>query len=120
MNKSTIKKLMMLDNLAKYFFFDHRWLQSSIVFGFIGRRNYKRYRIECTRTRATKQEIKLRNTFLAIARINGFSVSIIAKYLNKDYTTIRHHLASMKPHWQSLSPGHRELFVVPPSQLQDQ
>ena len=99
MNKSTIKKLMMLDNLAKYFFFDHRWLQSPL----------KR-----------KQEVKLRNTFLAIARINGFSVSIIAKYLNKDHTTIQYHLASMKPHWQSLSPGHRELFVVPPSQLQDQ
>ena len=101
MNKSTIKKLMMLDNLAKYFFFDHRWLQLSMV-------------------RATKQEIKLRNTFLAIARINGFTVNMIARYLHKDHTTIHYHLASMKPHWQSLSPGHRELFVVPLSQLQDQ
>ena len=101
MNKNTTKKLMMLDNLAKYFFFDHRWLQSSMA-------------------RATKQEIKLRNTFLAIARINGFSVNMIARYLHKDHSTIRHHLASMKPHWQSLSPGHRELFVVPLSQLQDQ
>lgn len=99
MNKSTIKKLMMLDNLAKHFFFDDRWLQSSL----------KR-----------KQEIKLRNTFLAIARINGFSVNIIARYLHKDHSTIRHHLASMKPHWKNLSPGHRELFVVPSSQLQDQ
>ena len=99
MNKSTIKKLMMLDNLAKHFFFDYRWLQSPL----------KR-----------KQEVKLRNTFLAIARINGFSVNMIARYLHKDHTTIRHHLASMKPHWQSLSPCHRELFVVPPSQLQDQ
>ena len=101
MNKNTTKKLMMLDNLAKHFFFDHRWLQLSMV-------------------RATKQEIKLRNTFLAIARINGFSVNMIARYLHKDHTTIQYHLASMKPHWQSLSPGHRELFVVPSSQLQDQ
>ena len=101
MNKNTTKKLMMLDNLAKYFFFDHRWLQLSMA-------------------RATKQEIKLRNTFLAIARINGFSVSIIARYLHKDQSTIRYHLASMKPHWQSLNPGYRELFVVPSSQLQDQ
>ena len=100
LKQSTIQKLIMLDNLAKHFYYDHNWLQTSKL--------------------KTNPEVKLRNTFLAIARINGFSVSMIARYLHKDHTTIRYHLASMKPHWQSLSPGHRELFVVPLSQLQDQ
>ena len=100
LKQSTIQKLIMLDNLAKHFYYDHKWLQTSKL--------------------KTNPEVKLRNTFLAIARINGFSVNMIARYLHKDHTTIRHHLASMKPHWQSLSPGHRELFVVPLSQLQDQ
>ena len=97
--QSTIQKLLMLDNLAKHFYFDHEWLQTSKL--------------------KTNPEVKLRNTFLAIARINGFSIGMIARYLNKDHTTIRYHLASMKPHWQSLSSGHRELFVVPSSQLKD-
>lgn len=97
--QSTIQKLIMLDNLAKHFYFDHKWLQTSKL--------------------KTKSEVKLRNTFLAIARINGFSNGMIARYLNKDLATIRYHLASMKPHWQSLSSGHRELFVVPSSQLKD-
>lgn len=100
LKQSTIQKLIMLDNLAKHFNYDHNWLQTSKL--------------------KTNPEVKLRNTFLAIARINGFSVSMIARYLHKDHTTIRYHLASMKPHWKSLSPGHRELFVVPLSQLQDQ
>ena len=100
LKQSTIQKLIMLDNLAKHFYYDHNWLQTSKL--------------------KTNPEVKLRNTFLAIARINGFTVNMIARYLHKDHTTIRHHLASMKPHWQSLSPCHRELFVVPPSQLQDQ
>ena len=100
LKQSTIQKLIMLDNLAKHFYYDHNWLQTSKL--------------------KTNPEVKLRNTFLAIARINGFSVSMIARYLHKDHTTIQYHLASMKPHWQSLSPGHRELFVVPSSQLLDQ
>ena len=99
LKQSTIQKLIMLDNLAKYFYYDHKWLQTSKL--------------------KTNPEVKLRNTFLAIARINGFSISMIARYLHKDHTTIRYHLASMKPHWQSLSSGHRELFVVPSSQLKD-
>ena len=97
--QSTIQKLLMLDNLAKHFYYDHKWLQTSKL--------------------KTNPEVKLRNTFLAIARINGFSIGMIARYLNKDQSTIRYHLASMKPHWQSLSSGHRELFVVPSSQLKD-
>ena len=96
---STIEKLIMLDNLAKHFYFDHEWLQTSKL--------------------KTNPEVKLRNTFLAIARINGFSIGMIARYLNKDHTTIRYHLASMKPHWKSLTSGQHSLFVVPSSQLKD-
>ena len=97
--QSTIQKLLMLDNLAKHFYFDDGLLKTSKL--------------------KTKSEVTLRNSFLAVAKINGFSTGMIARYLNKDQSTIRYHLASMKPHWQSLSSGHRELFVVPSSQLKD-
>ena len=96
---STIEKLIMLDNLAKHFYFDEGLLKTSKL--------------------KTNSEVTLRNSFLAIAKINGFSIGMIARYLNKDLATIRYHLASMKPHWKSLSSGHRELFVVPSSQLKD-
>ena len=96
---STIEKLIMLDNLAKHFYYDHTWLQTSKL--------------------TTNQEVKLRNTFLAIAKINGFSNGMIARYLNKDLATIRYHLASMKPHWKNLTSDQRSLFVVPSSQLKD-
>ena len=96
---STIEKLIMLDNLAKHFYFDDELLKTSKL--------------------KTKSEVTLRNSFLAVAKINGFSTGMIARYLNKDQSTIRYHLASMKPHWKNLTPGQCSLFVVPSSQLRD-